>query len=701
MLRSSAQRLHLFLCETNRMSRNYDSSQLTHRRAQRAIAGSFLSVNNQVTLGSRPMRGIKDSSIIYSVKEGQSTQFTRFPLCVGISGGCPCDALNADLAQPPYDIPGAVSGITFTVGSIIVSWTAPTTGSGPFTYRVTPYLNGVALPFVTTTATTYRFVSLEAMQPYTFTVCAMNQGGAGPILTTPSFVAPPSDLGTILSGNGLMSMDVAPSLTYVLNMGLDTVLAYAASINQAPTTVSRAMYLWSASVAQAWNWVTADACITGTHDNWDWASKASAVLAPCDALIWIASVIDYLTPQLIPSYVSPYAFSAEDVARVKTEGQWDAWLAQWNTWMLGRQSDGSSAALTTMPTGSANWNETIVVDGVTVNNIAAFPAPQEYTRLTVQGVRKGYLSYLWDSVTSTCLSEEDEADIQTSPSVGAPATGAARDAEIDAVLEISASLTDSQKAQAEFWAGSSIGTVSPPTMFIWLWKEYVRTIQVTCPVLIFSLLDLAVHMFEGSRVTWRIKAHYMQARPIQEIRRRYTGQTVQSWNGSIDGAQWVPYQRANFVTPPFPDFTSGHSHFGKVFSLTMNKWFGSSIVKNQVVYDNLPWMATLFPQFQSGSYGDFVVPARSSSIDTAPSQPVTFSFSTWDDIADHAGMSRLYGGIHTIAAHTGAQAAAVLVDGYINASWNISPPPMMGAAQPNTAIDTAIDTDAIDISSLP
>ena len=679
------------------MSRNYDSSQLTHRRAQRAIAGSFLSVdNNQVMLGSRPMRGIKDSSIIYSVKEGQSTQFTRFPLCVGISSGCPCEALNADLAQPPYDIPGAVSGITFTVGSIIVSWTAPTTGSGPFTYRVTPYLNGVALPSVTTTETTYRFLSLEAMQPYTFTVSAINQGGAGPVITTPSFVAPPSDLAAILSGNGLISMDVTPSLTYVLNVGLDTVMAYVASINQAPTTVSRVIYLWSASVAQAWNWVTADACVTGTHDNWDWASKASAVLTPCDALIWIASVIDYLTPQLIPGYVSPYAFSAEDVVRVKTEGQWDSWLAQWNLWMLGRQSDGASAALTTMPTGSANWNETIVVDGVTVNNIAAFPAPQEYTRLTVQGVRKGYLSYTWDSVTSTCLSEADEADIQDS--VGGPATGAARDAEIDAVLAITASLTDSQKAQAEMWAGSSAGTLSPPMMFVWLWKEYIRSTAVTCPVLVFSLLDLAIHLFEGSRVTWRIKGHYMQDRPIQEIRRRYTGQTIQSWNGSIDGAQWVPYQRANFVTPPFPDFTSGHSHFGKVFALTMGKWFGTSILKNQVVYDNLPWMATLFPQTQSRAYGDFVIPARSSAIDVSPSQPVTFSFSTWDDIADHAGMSRLYGGIHTIAAHTGAQAAAVLVDGYINASWNITAPLMMGAAH-NEVLNA--DTEAIDISSLP
>lgn len=679
------------------MSRNYDASSLTQRLAQRTIAASFLSTAaNGSTWQTRPLKGNKDSSMLHDVRLGNMTEYTRFPTCVGVSLGGSCVSLQNAVSSGNGGFPGYVSGITFTVGSIIVSWNAPTVGTGPFTYVVTPYLNGVALAPVTTMETTYRFTSLEEMQPYTFTVCASNAVGTGPELTTASFVAPPAELAGILSGNGHQSIDVSSSLTYVLNLGLDTVMAYVASINQAPTTVSRVMYLWAASVAQAWNWVTSDTCVTGTHDNWNWNTKAASSLSPCDALLWIASVIDYLTPQLIPSYTSPYSFSATDVARVKTEGEWDNWLAQWHAWMGGRQSDGSSAALTTMPTGSANWNQTIVVDGVTVNNIADFPAPQEYTRLTVQGVKKGYLTYAWDSVASTCLSEQNEADIQNSGAVGAPATGAARDAEIDDVLAISASLTDSQKAQAELWAGSSAGTLSPPMMFVWFWKEYVRSVSVTCPVLIFSLLDLAVHLFEGARVTWRIKAHYMQARPIQEIRRRYAGQTVASWNGSIDGAQWVPYQRANFVTPPFPDFTSGHSHFSKVFALTMDKWFGGAISKNQIVYDNLPWMATLFSQTQTGFYGDFVVPAHSSAIDTSPSQPVTFSFSTWNDIADHAGMSRLYGGIHTIAAHTGAQAAAVLVDGYINASWNITPPNVFAFQTPNPNADE----EAIDIYSL-
>jgi len=680
------------------MSRNFDSSSLTQRRAQRTIAGNFLSASNNITWQSRPLLGNKDSSMLYDVKLGNMTEYTRYPTCVGISLGGSCAGLQTAITNGTTGFPGYVSGITFTVGSIIVSWSAPTTGDGPFTYVVTPYLNGVAQPSVTTTQTTYRFTNLSELQPYTFTVCAQNAVGTGPLRTTPSFVAPPSSLAPILQGQGESPMDISGPLTYVVNLGLDTVMAYAASINQAPTVTSRLLYLWAATVAQASNWVSTDTCVTGTQDGWNWDTKASAPLSDCDSIIWMASVIDYLTPQLIPSYVSPYSYSAADVARVQTAGQWSTWLALWHTWMTARQNDGTSAALTTMPTSSANWNQTIIVDGVTVNNISAFPQPQQYTRLTVKGVEKTYLTYTWDTVTSTCLTASNETDIQQSPSVGTPLTGSARDAEIDSVLALSGSLTDAQKVQAEFWAGSAVSTFSPPMMCVWLWKEYVRSVGVSCAPLVYSLLDLAIHLFEGGRVTWGIKGLYMQDRPIQEVRRRYTGQSVASWNGTIDGAQWVPYQRDNFVTPPFPDFTSGHSNFTKSLSLTMNKWFGPTLTKNPIVYDGLPWMSTLFQGVSANAvFGDFVVAAGASSIQpgVAPAAPVTLSFSTWEDIATSAGMSRLYGGIHTMSAHTAAQAVAVLVDGYINSTWNITPPPPIHAMAPPN-----VDAGAVDIATL-
>ena len=83
-------------------------------------------------------------------------------------------------------------------------------------------------------------------------------------------------------------------------------------------------------------------------------------------------------------------------------------------------------------------------------------------------------------------------------------------------------------------------------------------------------------------------------------------------------------------------------------------------------------MSPLFKSSQSGLFGDFAVTSRSSVIQSSvPVAPVTLSFATWDDIANSAGMSRLYGGIHTIGAHSASQTVAVQIDGYVNSTWNI------------------------------
>lgn len=657
-------------------NRIYDSSQLTKRRAERAIAGSFITriippiPGPSPQTGYGPLPGIYDSSVMNAVKTGNMTEFTRYPTCVGISPGCPCPQLNASLINTPYipAIPGAVSGITFTVGSIIVSWNAPTTGDGPFTYIVTPYLNGVALPSVTTSELSYRFTGLEDWQPYTFTVCAMNTFGSGPVIPSSSyFLAPPESLSTIMNGGSVV--DIVPALKYVINAGLDTLLQYVASVNLGPTRGSRFMYVWITSVVGAWNWVRSESRISGIHDNWNWSSKATSPLSDSDSITWLTSVIDYVTPFFVPSYTSIYNCPIDVINRVKTAGQWSTWQANWQTWYNYRQADGYVAATTTQPTGSANWNETIIVDGVTVNNISAFPQPEQWTRLTVQGNKQGYLTYTWDSVLSSCLTEENEVSIQNSV---APVTGVLRDTEVDIVMNEAANLSDEEKIMAEFWAGGP-GTVSPPPMFIWLWKEYIRTVTISAPNIIFSLEDLAIHLFEGGRVTWRLKAAWMESRPIQEIRRRYTGQQVVSWNGTVDGSQWVPYQADNFVTPPFPDFPSGHSHFSKAFALTMNKWFGTNLTKNSTYYDKQTLISPLFTANASATYGDFTVGAGKSEIQPGitPATPVTLSFTKWDDMADQAGMSRLYGGIHCYTAHSASQATAIEVDTYINNTWDI------------------------------
>ena len=683
------------------MSRNYDASQLTVRKMERTIAGSFLSTAgvspNNYTWGSRPLLGIKDQSIINAVRTGQMTEYTRYPTCVGISPGCPCPVLQTSSINIPT-VPGVISGITFTIGSIIVSWNTPTC-VGPFIYTITPYLNGIAQAPVTTLQTTYRFSDVHPWQSYTFTICASNASGQGPVCQAATMLAPPEELSLILMGGHSLPLDIAPSIMYLVNMGLDNVFAYCASINLGATLASRLLYLWSTSVVQAWNWVCSDSRVKGEHDqwNWDWnpiigaippgLSAPLAQLSDSDCIIWLCTVINYITSLLIPGPpLCIYNTSPLDVTRVKTSGNWNTWVSQWNTWYQYRTNDGSAAAKTTMPiptatatmpvsstllNGAQNWNKTIVVDGVTQNPISTYPSPQQWTRLTIQGTEQKYLTWLWDTIQSTCLQSANEQLIVAQ--IGTPKTGAERNTEIDSIIQFTQQLTDFQKIQAEFWSGSAIGSISPPLMSAWLWKEYVRSMPMSCPVIMFSLLDLCVHLLEGGRVTWGIKGMYMQDRPIQEIRRRYTGHSIPSWNGMVDGSQWIPYQRPNFVTPPFPDFISGHSNFTKGFALTMNKWFGSDIIKNSISYDNLPLMASLFTSSQTAQYGDFIISPGSSSIQPSitPAHPVIFSFKTWDEIANAAGISRLYGGIHTITAHTAAQASAILIDQYINETWNI------------------------------
>jgi hypothetical protein len=112
----------------------------------------------------------------------------------------------------------------------------------------------------------------------------------------------------------------------------------------------------------------------------------------------------------------------------------------------------------------------------------------------------------------------------------------------------------------------------------------------------------------------------------------------------------------------------------------MAKWFGPNIVKNQSTYENLPLFAAVFSAqaVAQQAYGDFVVNAGASLVEpnVAPAATVTVSFSAWEDMATAAGMSRLYGGIHTIAAHTASQTVATEVNGFIGTSWGISTTPL-------------------------
>jgi hypothetical protein len=109
-----------------------------------------------------------------------------------------------------------------------------------------------------------------------------------------------------------------------------------------------------------------------------------------------------------------------------------------------------------------------------------------------------------------------------------------------------------------------------------------------------------------------------------------------------------------------------------VFAKTMEQWFGPSVRSDRTtVLSDLTLMSPMFTGTQINPYGSVVVPQGSSLVQPSvvPSAPVTLSWPTWQAIADSAGISRQYGGIHCQSAHVASQAVATQLVGLVRGHW--------------------------------
>jgi membrane-associated phospholipid phosphatase len=330
------------------------------------------------------------------------------------------------------------------------------------------------------------------------------------------------------------------------------------------------------------------------------------------------------------------------------------------------------------PTAADLPNGAIFLETTTSQDIAGYPNPRKWTPLSINGAQKKYLTTNWESVTSTCLSAADELSIKTAAQTAFLGTSPARDTEISDLVSLSQTLTDEQKIIAEFWAGGP-NTLTPPGMFIWLWRTFAVTsnLRATKGIdgVFLSGLQLAAELFEGSRMTWALKKQFFEARPIQEIRRAYASSTLVNYDGSsVAGNLWIPYQVTSFVTPPFPDFPSGHSTFGQVFANVMTEWFGNSIPDiSAQSYSALPIWSPIFGAAFSTNWNTIPIAAGSSEIQAGvvPAAPITLSWGTWQEMADSCGVSRQYGGIHCVSAHIGGQSVANETHSRAKVTWGI------------------------------
>ena len=222
-------------------------------------------------------------------------------------------------------------------------------------------------------------------------------------------------------------------------------------------------------------------------------------------------------------------------------------------------------------------------------------------------------------------------ELESMPGLRKNADGSYYTTDIDQALRDTSNLTDAQKVTAEYWADGP-GTAFPPGHMVTFGEALSRMRSDTLDQDVKLFFALGNGVMDAGIAAWNQK--YLPSnntvRPITAIRERYKNQLINSWlgpgkgYGQVLGQNWIPYQATSVVTPPFPEYVSGHSTFTAAGRTILALFYGT---------DNFNAKVT--------------IPAGSSSFESGtPRKPVVLSWKTLTDAADQAGMSRRYGGIH-------------------------------------------------------
>jgi hypothetical protein len=258
--------------------------------------------------------------------------------------------------------------------------------------------------------------------------------------------------------------------------------------------------------------------------------------------------------------------------------------------------------------------------------------PLRYVDATGTLVTQPFVGAHWQHVTPFALANVAQLRSTTGP---ARHGSAVYESQARALLGLSAALTDEQKMIAEYWADGPRSELPPGH-----WDLFAQFVSrrdhhgahkhgVGADVQLFFALTNAI--FDASICCWDNKCAFDSVRPITAIRFLFRGHQVRAWGGPyqgtrlMDGADWLPYQALTFPTPPFPEYSSGHSTFSAA---------GAEILK-------------LFTE--SDDFGASVTfPAGSSKFESGvvPATDVTLRWATFSEAANQAGFSRRFGGIH-------------------------------------------------------
>jgi hypothetical protein len=197
-------------------------------------------------------------------------------------------------------------------------------------------------------------------------------------------------------------------------------------------------------------------------------------------------------------------------------------------------------------------------------------------------------------------------------------------------LRDSAQLTDARKVIAEYWKDGP-ASEQPPGHWCLFGQFVVQRDQLSLDESVTLFFALTNALLDASIAVWDAKRAFDSVRPITAIHYLFAGTKVRAWGGPykgtrmIKGDDWRPYQPVTVVTPPFPEYVSGHSAFSAAGAEILKRFTGSDTCG-----------------------ASYTQKAGTSAIEpgTTPARDVTLSWATFSAAAEQAGLSRRYGGIH-------------------------------------------------------
>lgn len=169
------------------------------------------------------------------------------------------------------------------------------------------------------------------------------------------------------------------------------------------------------------------------------------------------------------------------------------------------------------------------------------------------------------------------------------------------VYQTSKTRTPEQELMARFWSDDPMLSPTPPGHWIFIANDLLEAEKASLDRSAEVLMRLGVALADSFIGNWYAKYQYDLLRPVTYIKR-------------VIDPKWEPL----LITPPFPEYPSGHSTQSGAAAAVLTAMFGENFAFTDRTHERDGMKPRSFPSFEAAAH--------------------------------EAGMSRLYGGIHFRAA---------------------------------------------------